>query len=78
MLAWFLATDNSHTMPDDPADIVRAEKPPECPHCGASLYPYGALIGSWGLLEWVEAWHCPVHGAVIQVDQGNNEADEAK
>jgi hypothetical protein len=53
-------------MSDELAGELRGEKAPECPHCGVSLFPYGALIKTWGLLEWVEAWHCPVHGAVIQ------------
>jgi len=54
-------------MPDDPRVEASASKAPECPHCGSPLYPYGARIQTWGLLEWVEAWHCPVHGAIIPV-----------
>lgn len=62
-------------MPGDSSPDFRAKKAPECPHCGSSLYPYGALIKTWGLLEWVEAWHCATHGAVIQVkkDKGASE-----
>jgi hypothetical protein len=56
-------------MSNDSPHNFRAEKAPECPHCGASLFPFGAQIKTWGLLEWVEAWHCPIHGPVPEKNE---------
>jgi hypothetical protein len=46
---------------DPPGDTV-----PACPLCGEPLYPFGAIVEKWGLLHWVEAWHCPTHGQINQ------------
>jgi hypothetical protein len=65
-------------MPDEPSWDFRAAKVPDCPYCGTPLFPYGARIKTWGLLEWVEAWHCAIHGAVIHVTKDEDQTEPEK
>jgi hypothetical protein len=61
-----LRNSNDKTNPMTPESLgdTPVDRVPACPHCGEPLYPFGALIEKWGLLHWVEAWHCPIHGHI--------------